>query len=77
MSNCDCNCKNNGLGCINKYEFPRIRDLPECEQVPFCKWLEYQTVPCVDDLPMDEQDFYYGHDYNKWKQLLEVNHQHE
>ena len=75
MSKCNCNCKNNGSGCRNKHEYPRIRDLPEDEQEPFKTWLEYQTVPCVDDLPMEEQDFYYQHDYNKWKHLLEVKHQ--
>lgn len=48
-------------------EFPRIRDLPEIEQEPFSKFLEYQTCPLVECIDMKDQDFYYKHDYERWK----------
>lgn len=79
MSKCKCNCKNNTTCCKSKsnnqvgyFRYKRIRDLPEDERVEFTKWLTYQTVPMDDSIPLEEQDFYYQHDYDKWKQLLKV-----
>lgn len=48
--------------------WPRIRDLPKEEQAPFKKWLEYQTVPEIQGALASEQDAYYQHDYDQWKQ---------
>ena len=47
--------------------WPRIRDLPEAERVPFRKWLTGQTVPMIDGLPYEEQDGYYRWDYERWR----------
>lgn len=55
-----------------KYEFPRLRDLPEKERMPFAKELYGQTCPLVDGLPMGDQDFYYPWDYSRWKAGLPV-----
>lgn len=50
--------------------YPRISDLPKEEQEPFAKFLEGQTCPYVDLFPEDMQDFYYKHDYERWKDSL-------
>lgn len=52
------------------HPFPRLRDLPEEEREPFWQWLMGQTRPMVGGLPVEEQDFYYGDDYLKWKSYL-------
>ena len=49
------------------YDWPRIRDLPIHEQVPFWTHLHGQTRPLVQGLPHEEQDFYYPWDYDDWK----------
>ena len=49
------------------FTFSRIRDLPTEEQAPFKKWLSGQTCPWIDGLPPEEQDGYYEHDYQRWK----------
>lgn len=49
----------------------RIRNLPPEEQGPFSKWLLGQTMPCIEGIPSEEQDFYYQEDYNRWKDGLE------
>lgn len=51
----------------DKYDWPRIRNLPVDEQLPFWKWLHHQTRPLVEGLPHEEQDFYYPWDYDTWK----------
>lgn len=45
--------------------YPRIRNLPTEEQGPFREWLMGQTQPggALDG----ENDFYYQHDYDRWK----------
>ena len=53
-------------------EYPRIRDLPEPERVPFRKWL-YDTRctrPYYGDVPREYNDWYYAGDYNSWKKGL-------
>lgn len=50
--------------------WPRIKDLPKKERVPFRKWLRGQTVPLITSLPYDEQDAYYPWDYDQWKRTL-------
>lgn len=51
-----------------KTEYPRLRDLPETERVPFNKWLYGQTRPVTDPtLPHSEWDEYYPWDYDRWK----------
>jgi hypothetical protein len=47
---------------------PRLRDLTEPERAIFKEWLRGQTVPVDDSLPDEEQDFYYRHDYEIWKE---------
>jgi hypothetical protein len=41
--------------------------LPEDERAPFTEWLDGQTRPMLDGIPMEEQDAYYDHDYRNWK----------
>ena len=53
-------------------KWPRIRSLPEDEQKPFKQWLYGQTIPLMDDVPMDEQDAYYPWDYDNWRAGLPV-----
>lgn len=48
--------------------WPRVRDLPEHEQPAFTRWLQDQTHPLLEGVPDDEQDAYYQHDYERWKQ---------
>ena len=48
-------------------KWPRVRDLPQAERVPFTRWLAGQTRPMIDGLPMAEQDAYYQGDYENWK----------
>jgi hypothetical protein len=50
--------------------WPRIKDLPEDEQLPFRKWLVGQTCPYIVGVSYDEQDGYYQWDYDDWKQSL-------
>lgn len=50
---------------------PRIRNLPPEEQEPFSKWLLGQTMPYIEGIPKEEQDFYYQVDYDRWKAGLE------
>ena len=54
------------------YEWPRLRDLPEEEQAPFLKWLVGQTRPLEAGVPMEEQDFYFPWDYDRWRLGLPV-----
>lgn len=53
-------------------KWPRIRDLPKDERRSFSQWLAGQTRPMIQGAPMDEQDGYYQHDYNRWKAGLPV-----
>ena len=55
-----------------KSDYQRIRDLPEEEREPFEKWMRGQTCPYVDTEPIEEQDFFYPWDYDRWKQGLPV-----
>ena len=48
-------------------QWSRVRDLPEEERAPFTEWLDGQTRPMLDGIPMEEQDGYYDHDYRNWK----------
>lgn len=50
--------------------WPRIKDLPEEERVPFKHWLRGQTCPLITNLPYEQQDAYYEHDYQHWKLSL-------
>lgn len=50
--------------------FPRIKDLPVEEQRPFLAWLQGQTCPYLKGVPYEEQDGYYIHDYEAWRQSL-------
>lgn len=50
-----------------KYPWPRLRDLPEPERAAFRKALGGQTVPWVDGVPQEDQDFFYPWDYERWK----------
>lgn len=43
--------------------WPRLRDLPENEQVPFRVWLEGQTQPGSSA----DEDLFYPWDYERWK----------
>jgi len=54
------------------YDFPRIRDLPQEEQGDFDRWLDGQTRPLIDGIPLEEQDFYYPWDYDRWKKGLPI-----
>lgn len=31
------------------------------------EWMAHQTMPLVEGIPMEEQDFYYPWDYKNWK----------
>jgi hypothetical protein len=53
---------------MNNEIWPRIRDLPEKEREPFRKALAGQTVPLVENVSIEEQDFYFPWDYDRWKQ---------
>jgi len=55
-----------------KYAWPRLRDLPKEERESFFKWLTGQTLPMVDGVPLEEQDFYFPWDYKRWKEGLPV-----
>jgi hypothetical protein len=48
-------------------KWPRMRDLPENERAPFNKWLNGQTCPVIEGIPIEEQDAYYPWDYDRWK----------
>ena len=48
-------------------QWPRIRDLPEQEQVPFSAFLAGQTRPWLDGITVEQQDAYYTWDYENWK----------
>lgn len=50
-------------------QWPKIKDLPKNEQEPFREYLRGQTCPHIDGVPLDEQDVYYKHDYERWKNL--------
>lgn len=50
-----------------EYEYPRLRDLPEEERIPFEKWNYSSTRPLVMGVKLEDQDFYYPWDYAKWK----------
>ncbi len=59
--------------------WPRIRELPEPEREPFRLWLSNQTRPLVEDDPKvlfswEDQDFFYTHDYLRWKATLRGEH---
>ena len=48
-------------------DWPRIKDLPIEEQEPFREWLQGQTCPVIEDVPFEESDGYYDHNYKRWK----------
>lgn len=52
-----------------KWEWPRLRDLPEKESEEFKMWLMGNglTVPLLDMVLAEDQDAYYPHDYGDWK----------
>lgn len=52
--------------------WPRIKDLPEEERIPFFNWLKGQTVPLIDNIPWEEQDGYFPWDYERWKARLPI-----
>ena len=54
------------------YQWPRLRDLPSQHREAFSKWLQGQTVPLVNKVPADQQDFYYPHDYQRWIRLNNI-----
>lgn len=47
----------------------RIRNLPPEEQSLFWNWLvaNGQTRPKIVGLPDEDQDFFFAHDYEDWK----------
>lgn len=47
--------------------YPRLRDLPLEEQLPFQKELEGQTRPWIEGIADEDQDFFYQGDYLRWK----------
>lgn len=49
-------------------KWPRVRDLPEAERHVFEHWLFAQTRPLIEGISDDEQDGYYQHDYDLWKE---------
>jgi hypothetical protein len=49
----------------------RLRELPEDEQEPFYSWLMGQTRPCIEGIAQEDQDFFYVHDYRRWKAGLQ------
>lgn len=53
------------------HQWPRERDLPESEREPFRKWMDGQTRPSIEDVPDEEQDAFYQHDYDRWKAGLQ------
>lgn len=53
--------------------WPRLRDLPETEREVFRKWLLGKTRPPeVAGIPDADQDFYYSHDYDRWKVMRSI-----
>ena len=50
---------------------PRMRDLPVEEQAPFLEWMMGQTRPCIEGISREDQDFFYVHDYRRWKAGLQ------
>ncbi len=50
---------------------PRLRDLPLEEQEPFLEWMMGQTRPCIEGVAREDQDFFYIHDYRRWKAGLQ------
>lgn len=50
---------------------PRMRDLPVEELEPFLEWMMGQTRPCIEGVAQEDQDFYYEHDYRRWKAGLQ------
>ena len=54
------------------YKWPRLRDLPEPQRSLFADWLAGQTRPEVKGVPDADQEFYYSHDYDRWKNLQRV-----
>lgn len=54
------------------FKYPRIRNLPVAEKELFRKYLNGQTCPIVEGIPMNEQDFYYPWDYDRFSRNLQV-----
>lgn len=52
-----------------KFNWPRIRNLPEGERQPFLDFLANQTRPMIEGVPMDEQDGYFESDYLNFKRV--------
>lgn len=50
-----------------EYRWPRLRNLPPEEQKPFWEWMIGRTLPYVEGVPREEQDFFYPWDYRDWK----------
>jgi len=46
--------------------WPRVRDLPEAEREPFTVWLAGQNRPKLANQPEDQQDGFYGWQYQSW-----------
>ncbi len=47
--------------------WPRVRDLAEAEREPFTRWLSGQPRPYLICESPENQDGYYGWDYDRWK----------
>lgn len=45
----------------------RLRDLPDRERDLFWEWMYGQTRPFEDGLPDEDQDFFFPHDYDRWR----------
>lgn len=54
---------------MNHKNWPKIRDLPEDEKIPFSHWLTGKTVPIINGPPDTEQDAFYPWDYKMWKSI--------
>lgn len=50
------------------YPFRRVRDLPLEEREAFERELNHQTRPMVSGIPLEDQDFFYEGDYERWKE---------
>ena len=53
-----------------KRNWPRIRDLPERDRGPFGKWLSGQSRPVIGGIREDEQDGFFQHDYERWREMV-------
>ena len=44
----------------------RISLLPERERDPFLQYLCFKSRPLIDELPEQEQDYFFWWDYQRW-----------